>query len=567
MRDPQVIDGGDGDQPAPRPAGQPAPKGATRYLCCGAELDEEFANKTLRELFVQPKRAIAPSYGIDLVPIVKHCVKARRRRTVRDLALLAVAVVELVLFPVPTAIAALAVTLARDAEARVLGLVLGAGLAAAGLWAIVGRPAPTPRAEWRTFSGDLWRALNWGLFGHFELFLVSLAIAYGLTVAIRYGEWYYAQWLVGHELSDETFHPERTQVVLRPWMQRRLEEIAVQQYSNVTLYLHGSETPAFVGSGALGRWWSFSFSLKPRADDAAARLRGLQPFTPVDLHRHIETHMRELRRPEQGLAYSLPGLDLEYHLFAPGWARDDGLPHHLRWPGGQIPRDEIERIVNGPPGSLRHYKCLSAEWQNGEMVVTTFLHLAMEGRSLYIEFTPCALAPINGRYKDVDVHKMPRFEDLWPEFLRSLREGLPALYGAPRHLIDTYEAPRLERYRYERSERRVKRQRSIIDYGTHLSVRELASLSEPKPALQLFDAEHHLLTPRRHGQLLDTEKYTKTIATQVLDAVLEFLEARDLDTAEFEARRTEVLNSQLFAAVLQGEAASWGQPKEKAPPH
>jgi hypothetical protein len=67
------------------------------------------------------------------------------------------------------------------------------------------------------------------------------------------------------------------------------------------------------------------------------------------------------------------------------------------------------------------------------------------------------------------------------------------------------------------------------------------------------------MSPRRHGQLLDVEKYTKTIASQVLDAILEFLEERNLDTTEFRARRTQILDSQLFAAVMQGDVATWGQ--------
>jgi hypothetical protein len=566
MSNPYVIDDG-GAPPAgrtPPPAASPDPRrtwtGATRYLCCGAELDEEFATTVLDELFLQPKRAVAPSYGIDLVPIVKHCVKARRRRTIRDLALLAVVLVELVLFPVPTLIAVLAVALARDVASRAVGLAVGGALALASIWAFAGRPAPpNSGAQWRIYSTALWRILSWGPFGHFDLFLFSLAIAFLLTVAIRYGEWYYSYWLVGRQLRDETFDPDRTQVVLRPWMQRRLDEIAVQQYSNVTLYLHSEHTPPFVGSGALGRLWSFSINLKPRDDDAAARLRGFQPFTPVDLHNHVERWLRDLRRPEQGLAYGLPGFDSSYHLFAPGWMREGGTPPHLLYPDAQMPRADVERVILREPGSLRHYRCLRAEWQNGEMAVTAFLHLAMDGRSLFVEFTPCAVAPIKGWYKNVDVYKMPRLEEMWPEFLRSVRDALPTLFGSPQHLIHTYWIPRLKRFEYENNERRVRSRRLVIDYGAHLSVRERASMPEPKGALQLFDPEHHVMSPRRHGQLLDVEKYTKTIASQVLDAILEFLEERNLDTTEFRARRTQILDSQLFAAVMQGDVATWGQ--------
>jgi hypothetical protein len=560
MSNPYIIDD-PGDQP---PSESPDPRrtssGATRYLCCGAELDEEFCTTVLNELFTQPKRAVAPSYGIDLVPIVKHCVKARRRRTIRDLALLAVVLLELILFPVPTLIAVLAAAIARDVKYRAMGLALGGALVLAGIWALAGRPAPpNSGAQWRTYSGELWRTLSWGPVGHFDLFLISLAVAFCLTVAIRYGEWYYSYWLVGRQLRGETFDPESTHVILRPWMQRRLDEIAVQQYANVSLYLHSEDSPPFIGSGALGRLWSFSVTLKPTADDAAARLRGLQPFTPVDLQNHVESWLRQQRRPEQGLAYGLPGYDTSYHLFAPGWMREDGEPPHLLYPDGQIPRSHVERVILREPGSLRHYRCLRAEWQNGEMVVTCFLHLAMDGRSLFVEFTPCALAPIKGWYKNVDVYKMPRLEEIGPELGRAFRDALPSLFGSPQHLMRTYWLPRLERFKYDNDERRVRSRRLVIDYGAHLSVRDRASMPEPKGALQLFDPEHHVMSPRRHGQLLDVEKYTKTLATQVLDAIQEFLEERDLDTSEFRARRTQILDSQLFPASMEGDVATWGQ--------
>src|SRR5439155_5638801 len=81
---------------------RPAYSDATRYLCCGAELDEDFAIKVIRELFAQPKRSVAPSYGIDVVPIVKHALKGRRRRAMRDVALTALLVSLLVFFPLPT---------------------------------------------------------------------------------------------------------------------------------------------------------------------------------------------------------------------------------------------------------------------------------------------------------------------------------------------------------------------------------------------------------------------------------------------------------------------------------
>ena len=59
---------------------------ATRYLCAAAYLDAAFANGVIGEL-VASHRAVAPSRGIDLVPIVRHCLKARNMQLTRDVLL------------------------------------------------------------------------------------------------------------------------------------------------------------------------------------------------------------------------------------------------------------------------------------------------------------------------------------------------------------------------------------------------------------------------------------------------------------------------------------------------
>src|SRR5438105_3542606 len=89
----------------------PAYSDATRYLCVGAERDQSFAIAVLGELFDRPSRAVAPSYGIDVVPIVKHCVKGQRRRAVRDATLFLLILLELFVFPVPTVLVALGLSL------------------------------------------------------------------------------------------------------------------------------------------------------------------------------------------------------------------------------------------------------------------------------------------------------------------------------------------------------------------------------------------------------------------------------------------------------------------------
>src|ERR1700753_509891 len=59
---------------------------ATRYLCAAAYLDSAYAATVIREL-ITSVRAVAPSVGIDLGPIIRHCLRARNIQLARDLVL------------------------------------------------------------------------------------------------------------------------------------------------------------------------------------------------------------------------------------------------------------------------------------------------------------------------------------------------------------------------------------------------------------------------------------------------------------------------------------------------
>jgi hypothetical protein len=70
---------------------------STRYLCAAAYLDRRFANWVVEEVLESELRAAAPSHGVDLIPVIRHCVRARTLRLARNLVLTAVVLGALVL--------------------------------------------------------------------------------------------------------------------------------------------------------------------------------------------------------------------------------------------------------------------------------------------------------------------------------------------------------------------------------------------------------------------------------------------------------------------------------------
>lgn len=65
---------------------------ATRYLCAAAYEDPVYTNTVIRQL-ITTHRGVAPSQGIDLDPIMRHCLRARKMRLIRDILFVALLVV------------------------------------------------------------------------------------------------------------------------------------------------------------------------------------------------------------------------------------------------------------------------------------------------------------------------------------------------------------------------------------------------------------------------------------------------------------------------------------------
>lgn len=76
-------------RPAP-PVPPPPATEASRYLCAAAYMDRRFADRVVEKVLRERHRAVAPSYGVDLHAVVRHCLAARRRVFTRALALTAV---------------------------------------------------------------------------------------------------------------------------------------------------------------------------------------------------------------------------------------------------------------------------------------------------------------------------------------------------------------------------------------------------------------------------------------------------------------------------------------------
>src|SRR5215211_5833008 len=73
---------------------------ATRHLSVAAYVDRQFRRTILTEVYDHPRRAIAPSYGFDAVPVLHDCRRARLLDVLRDGAFVVFGVLFMVTAPV-----------------------------------------------------------------------------------------------------------------------------------------------------------------------------------------------------------------------------------------------------------------------------------------------------------------------------------------------------------------------------------------------------------------------------------------------------------------------------------
>ncbi|MEU4570370.1 hypothetical protein [Micromonospora sp. NPDC023956] len=510
--DPDVADDTDVD----------AGSDATRYLCVAAHTDDGFADRVLAEVLDDDLRAVAPSVGFDLDPVVRHCLAARRRRLRRDAALTVTGLAAVLLAPVWTLLAGVTMLVGtslapsrptRNGPALPVLSMLAVGLTSVLL--IVQLDMPASADGGLSLAGRPVPALLAGL------------AAYAVLAAHLLGT---RRILVGR-LRRERFHPERpVPGEADSWSAPRRRVIARAQHGNVTVY--GGYAP-FVGHGTPVAGWSFALPI--RTADGAARpvaadgsTAGDVPFTVVELIDHVRQRLAALTADGDGTD-RLAGLRLQDRVFVSGEALTGDsrfLPNRQDAPRQRMTGPEIHAVAAHPHGAARHYLCALVPSWGGEVVASTFLHFSTDGRLLYLECARAVLEPPRQGYHDVDrlTEWLPAGQ-LVQILATAAQRLLPTALGAPVRLLAA-AVHRLRRDRRRARNRQAVREDLGHDYGAHTGVRELAA-----------GATYH-----NYFQVLDAAKHLKVVERHVLAAILDLLDARGVDTTEFRSRQTTILN-------------------------
>jgi hypothetical protein len=538
---------------------------ATRYLCAGAYLDSDFAQAAIHAILEEEHQAVSPSHGIDLRPILGHCLAARRRRATQAGAILAVLFLDLLLFRLQAIGFIVSMVWVwvllrisrwsrrrrpRSAGGEALRLVAlpilywWIALTVAGMVVLPFLLALRAASRATAFAGA--ETVSPGPLPVFLGALLGFVLIVMLPWAIVFGGLLGRRVLLGTKLSKEHFNPDDLPVEIDPFTRRRLHRLTAEQYGNATVY---SGYRPFIGTGDRIRTWSLPIRLdRGSSDPADSTTKPPQPFRLATLRDYIVQRIDLLGSDELEPAERLRGLSTEDRVFVNGATiRKDGrfLPDPWRRPVTTVTDEQVEAILHDPTGTVRHYLCVRIGSWEEELVLSTLIHLARTSNTLYVEVTEALLPPIRWSYHEVDAlpprpSPMEGAALLW----RSLCDLPQTLVSAPMEVARSLLSP-ARRALSRASLKQAIEHDLAFDFGAKVSLRELAAA----------DTFHY------YFQRLDTSKHIKLIELHLLNAILDFLEMHGVDTREYRRQQQVILNTGIFmtGGKIVSEAMAVGQ--------
>jgi hypothetical protein len=219
-----------------------------------------------------------------------------------------------------------------------------------------------------------------------------------------------------------------------------------------------------------------------------------------------------------------------------------------------------EAIIRHPQGGLRCFQRITVGMPgqvvtdgDGRIVMpaeeeglalSAFVHLAVEGRMLYGQFSATVLPPVRREYRLID-HLTPGRPGRL--FLRCLwgtwRSGpLVLLLAGPGAVATVWK---MVRGALREQFRRDPTTKPVHDYGARLSVRELAAEDEFETFVQELDAD----------------KYVRLIERRVNEALMDYLEDEcGIDVSAYRAQVGMILNQGVImtGGTVSGQVAANG---------
>jgi hypothetical protein len=258
------------------------------------------------------------------------------------------------------------------------------------------------------------------------------------------------------------------------------------------------------------------------------------PFDIEDLYAAVSTDIEAL-----GLA----GILIQNRLLVDGRSiENDGrfLTGPAAHPATSIEAESLRALVHAPEPQNRAYQCVRMQDWAGDVIISVFINFTMRGTGLLTEVRYYLLSPLRDRYREVDfLATRSTTQNVRAELAAAPVRALAMMVRSPFRVVGALW--RMGPWRNpDGSVRQFADAGAEFNFGALTSVRELAQ------------SGHY----RKYFQQVDQDLNTKLISRQLLDTIMDFLDAHDIDTSQFEEQRATILNQGLLISGGQFSAGS-----------
>ncbi|MFC6084848.1 hypothetical protein [Sphaerisporangium aureirubrum] len=519
---------------------------ATRNLCAGVYVDRAFRDLVIRRVYCDVKHRVAPAYGFELIPVVRHAWWAWTLDAARYVTLVAVFVIG---FSSNTPAAVVTVSgLVACCLARVL---LHNTRALLPLKARAVRNSLLRQPRWNSEVARLrehTRLAQISMWACLALLVVPLVVAWVtgvpltevmrqagtlavLAAMVTAGSEAVRQLLI--DTLDRPVEPDTESV-----LGGRLKAIHHQEQHPLVVYPRtrpvapddpvapvmlaeddgkADDPTLFFGSGKLVHRWKPPLVVRLVQRDqnmTGESWEIVPPFPAHELVDHLRETIRGLRRIEGPTR--LRGLEVHDRLYVAeedvagdrAWLRDEPTP------------GDIDGIIDAHFTMVHHFLEIRVS-DTGEVVTTVFLRVTIKGRALSLDFAACALTRTPVEYQMLNAFTPSGAGGV-------IRSALRGAWELPRTLISSWrvvEVP-LMLFRVARVGHAQRRSRGAT-VGPRLSIRQLKTTKWNEARLDHFTIQDHI----------------KIIEQHLLKAAEEFLSDKGLDTSAFKTQATTIINS------------------------
>lgn len=372
-------------------------------------------------------------------------------------------------------------------------------------------------------------ALFSSIFSSFFSFYFLLAYA-----AVVLETWITRYQIIAKSLLKQNFNPDG--VTLTPEteakIRRKLSGVINEEECNVVIY---SGFSPFVGSGTDIGGWSFTLDISKGKEEMRVTQKP-EPFTIEKLYSYVDSDIKNLHLQET---------IIQDKIFVNGQeirGDDRFLPDPFCRPLTQVDPSVLKEFIGGHMEGIRHYKCIRIiSWQ-GEIVLSVFLRFLKLRQNLFVETSYFFLPPLKQEYRKIidEIQPNPTRRQLVQVFQEAFVKAV-FLFPLAIFLLSGRLLNSIARWNQRRSNRRLIRENPMFDYGSSTSIRELA-------ASNLYS---------HYFQKLDKEMYLKLVERQILDSIINFLDAHNIDTSELRARQDTILNNGVIVTGGSVEAQNF----------